>query len=58
MSVTINNIVCVTRNDEFLTKSIANVIMLNKLDENVYKLPLLDLNVSNLLLEKNVSNFF
>ena len=44
--------------DEFVTKLIDNVAMLNKLDENGNKLLLLDLNVSNFLLGKNVNNFF
>jgi len=32
--------------------------MLKRLDENVSKLSLLDLNVNNFLFDKNVNNFF
>ena len=42
---------------EFITNLIINVIMLNRSDENVNKLSLLDLNVINFLMYQNISNF-
>ena len=44
--------------NEFITRLIVNVIMLNRLNENVNKLLLLDLNVSNFLLDDNVYNIY
>jgi len=48
----------VIHRDEFVTKLIVNMVMLNRLNKNISKLTLLDLNVSNFLLNKNVSIFF
>ena len=47
-----------THRDKIVTKLIVNVIMLNRLGKNISKLSLLDLNVNNFLLEKNVSIFW
>jgi len=44
--------------DEFVTKLIVNVIMLNRLDKNANKLLLLDLGVNNFLLNEKVCNCF
>ena len=37
---------------------IVNVVMLTRLDENVNKIPFLNENVSNFLLDENVNIFF
>ena len=44
--------------NEFVTKLIANVVMLNKLKENVSKLPLVDLNVSIFCWTKMLAIYF
>ena len=46
-----------TQMDEFVTKLIVNMIMLNRLDENVTKISFLNVNVSNILLDENVNIF-
>ena len=46
-----------TQQDEFVTGMVVNVIMLTRLDKNVNKIPFLDVNVNNFLLNKNVNIF-
>ena len=44
--------------NKFVTKMIVNVIMLTRLNENVNKIPFLDINVSNILLDENAKIFY
>ena len=57
-SVTVKKVVYVTQRNKFVTKLIVNVVMLNKLDENVSKKSFLDVNVSKNFMDQIVSNFF
>jgi len=57
-SITVKKVAYVTQRDEFVTKLITNVAMLTRLNENVSKMQFLDVNVNNILLDKNVDIFF
>jgi len=44
--------------DKFVIEMIVNVVMLIRSDENNSKIPFLDVNIINFLLEKNVNIFY
>ena len=44
--------------NKFITEMIVSVTILIRLNKNINKISILDVNVSNFLLEKNVINFF
>ena len=57
MSDTFNKIIYVAQTDEFVTGTIANVVILTRLNENVSKIPFLDVSISNFLLDENINIF-